>query len=104
MLKAGKVQMNITQNPHNDYSLYIGDILVSGINIDTAEPFSYVLDGITLNGSHREPTHLSIAEASLYVSEYGGKKAREDEREEADSKEVSITFSGVTSDEEFQTL
>lgn len=104
LLKAGKVQMNITQNPHNDYSLYIGDILVSGINIDTTEPLSYVLDGITLNGSHREPTHLSVAEASLYVSEYGGKKAREDESEEANSKEVSITFSEVTSDEEFQTL
>ena len=101
---AGEVQVDIIHNPNNNYSFSIGDILVSLDDVATTEPFAWTIDGVTINGSHSEPTYLNVAEGSLYASEYAGKDSEEDEREDSEKHHTEIVFSEVAHHEDYEDL
>ena len=101
---AGEVQVDIIHNPNNNYSFSIGDLLVSLDDVATTEPFAWTIDGVTINGSHSEPTYLNVAEGSLYASEYAGKDSEEDEREDSEKHHTEIVFSEVVHHEDYEDL
>ncbi|MBQ7759780.1 MAG: hypothetical protein IJ376_01540, partial [Acidaminococcaceae bacterium] len=101
---AGEVQVDIIHNPNNNYSFSIGDLLVSLDDVATTEPFAWTIDGVTINGSHSEPTYLNVAEGSLYASEYAGKDSEEDEREDSEKHHTEIVFSEVAHHEDYEDL
>ncbi len=103
-INAGRVQVDITRNENNTYSINIGELSISGSDIITSEYFAYVLDGVTINGSHRIPTHLACAEDSLYAAQYAGKDGDDDEREDNKETNADIEFSEIVHHEEYEKI
>ena len=101
-INAGRVQVDITRNENNPYSINIGELSISDSDIITSEYFAYVLDGVTINGSHRAPTHLACAENSLYSAQYAGKDGDDDEREDNKETNADIEFSEIVHYEEYE--
>ena len=104
-ISAGKVLVGITNNPHNEYSLKIGELTISDDEVTSSEKFAYVLDGIDLNGSHRTETKVRVSERSLFTNDdHSSKQAEENEKEESKIKDTSITFGTVSENEAFQKI
>ncbi len=103
-INAGKVQVNITDNKNNPYSIKVGELSISDSDITTSEYFAYVLDGVTVNGSHRTPTHLGYAEDSLYAAQYAGKDGDDDESKDKKETNADIDFAEVAHHEKYEKI